>query len=509
MDGLNAIAAYFNEKERKKLSSKLQESGEAFPEMTEDEIRLSCLENNGYTTPELNEKIYLHFRGFKKIENLDAYTGCKAIWLESNGFSKIENLSHMIELRCLYFSKNLLTNIDGLEGLKNLVILDVSYNRLTSLQNLSCCPNLQTVNASHNSIALVTSIENLKECPSLNTLDLTNNLLENDETFADFFSTVPNLLSLSLNGNNLTKMPNFRKKMILKLPKLGYLDRPIDEQEKFFAAAFGRGGKEEESKARVEWREMKEKERVKEREEYKKWQQEQKALREKMKSEGRSFITEMSAEEIAQRQQEAEQAHDAEQKLLELGVSKVASKYWQMEGADKTDKFGNRIGPDVLDRAIATIHNEAEVEKEKPSVEEGVDTNDITLEVEASDNIGEGLQNTEIEEQTTKTNDEVNQKEERKSTPTPEDGQNNKAEKDEERNSEMVGNDEAVREAARILETDEEEIRAARVAESFAIFKEQMEGNKNSKNEKKVAELPTCTWDNPAPIPNEAEKPLF
>lgn len=76
-----------------------------------DEIKLSCLENNGYETPELNDKIYLHFRGFRKIENLESYKGCKSIWLDSNGFDKIENLENLTELRCLYLAKNLISKI--------------------------------------------------------------------------------------------------------------------------------------------------------------------------------------------------------------------------------------------------------------------------------------------------------------------------------------------------------------------------------------------------------------
>lgn len=54
----------------------VQESG-GIPTMTKAEIRLSCIENDGYEAPELNDKLYLHFRGFKRIENLEEYTSCK------------------------------------------------------------------------------------------------------------------------------------------------------------------------------------------------------------------------------------------------------------------------------------------------------------------------------------------------------------------------------------------------------------------------------------------------
>ena len=258
-----------------------------------EEIQLSCLENNGYETPELNDKIYLHFRGFKKIENLDKFTGCKALWLDSNGFGKIENLEPLLDLRCLYLSKNLITKIEGLDALQHLTILDLSNNRLSSIENLSGCPNLQTINLSYNALTTVESVSHLKDCPSLNNIDITNNRLEANEGFFDLFSEIPSLVALSINGNEITKLANFRKRMIAKMSKLGYLDRPIDLQERTFAEAFITGGAEAETAARAQWKLDVEKKRQEELATFKAWQEEQRKVREAARAEGRSLITEV------------------------------------------------------------------------------------------------------------------------------------------------------------------------------------------------------------------------
>ena len=252
------------------------------------------MENNGYETPELNDKIYLHFKGFRKIENLNKFTGCKAIWLESNGFSKLENLEALIDLRCLYLSKNLISKIEGLDCLKNLTILDLSNNRIATIENLSCCPNLQTLNIAHNTLSNVASIEHLKDCPLLNNIDITNNRLEADEALFETFSGIPSLAALSVNGNDITKVPSFRKRMIASIARLGYLDRPIDQQERVFAEAFVSGGAEAEAAARAQWKLDAEQKRIDELATFKAWQAEQQAIRAAARAEGRSLITEVN-----------------------------------------------------------------------------------------------------------------------------------------------------------------------------------------------------------------------
>lgn len=47
-----------------------------------------------YTTQSLNDILYLHYKGFVKIENLENFTGLKVLYLEGNCIEKIENLDN-------------------------------------------------------------------------------------------------------------------------------------------------------------------------------------------------------------------------------------------------------------------------------------------------------------------------------------------------------------------------------------------------------------------------------
>ena len=53
------------------------------PEMTRDELLAVTLSNNSviYFTHSPNNTLYLDFKGYQRIENLEEYTELKLLWL--------------------------------------------------------------------------------------------------------------------------------------------------------------------------------------------------------------------------------------------------------------------------------------------------------------------------------------------------------------------------------------------------------------------------------------------
>lgn len=86
---------------RKTGKAEMTRGEDGLNKLTFEYLVALCEENKQYTVPHLNDVLYLHFKGFKKIEALDRYTELKSIWLESNGIEKIGGLEALTKLKMM------------------------------------------------------------------------------------------------------------------------------------------------------------------------------------------------------------------------------------------------------------------------------------------------------------------------------------------------------------------------------------------------------------------------
>lgn len=229
-------------------------------EMSKEELRkvIDSDRRLYYRTEELNDKLYIHYKGWKKLQNLEGWTGLRALYAECNAFDTIEGLDFCRNLKSLFLQENCIRKISGLENCPLLWNLNLSNNFIERLEGLAHLKSLNTLTIAKNKIGLK-GVSDVVELVGTNIscLDLQDNRIWDADVLPEVFMRMPELRVLYLKGNPCQrKIPNYRKSTTVYVPTLTYLDdRPVFPDDRRAAEAFNRGGLEEERAERRRIRE--------------------------------------------------------------------------------------------------------------------------------------------------------------------------------------------------------------------------------------------------------------
>jgi dynein assembly factor 1 len=356
-----------------------------------DYILLNETKTKYYPVHELNESLYLHFKGFTKIDNLSTFKNLKALYLEGNKISKIENLDSLVNLTSLFLHENTIQKIEGLDKLVNLTNLNLSDNLIKKIEGISKLINLTDFLIKRNRIGFE-GLEDLKGLletgKELRVLDISDNYIQDVKIVDEILSKIPNLKVLYLSGNEVTrKIPNYRKTLIGKIKNLTYIDnKPIFNDEKRYALAFCNGGYEEERKER---------EKVK---------NEKKEKEEKRIKEFSNFYNEMYGIPKEEIKEEVKLSEDEKEKI----------KLEKLQNIKKKRNLNNDIFaesditylPEIPKSNFEIPKNEIEVKEESKNEEKENNIKNENEEKNLNDNIKEEKKE-EIEEKNNNEEDEI------------------------------------------------------------------------------------------------------
>lgn len=147
-------------------------------EMTPAALKQLCRKDSLFSTPHLNDKLYLHYKGFREIAGLGEYTGLRVLWLEGNGFTRIAGLDAQADMRTLYLQENAIARLENLGHMAHLGTLNVSKNRIQRIEGLEALAELTTLQISHNDLVTAEDVAALATMPLLACVDLSENRLE-------------------------------------------------------------------------------------------------------------------------------------------------------------------------------------------------------------------------------------------------------------------------------------------------------------------------------------------
>eukprot|EP00826_Nyctotherus_ovalis_P035431 TRINITY_DN3044_c0_g1_i1.p1 TRINITY_DN3044_c0_g1~~TRINITY_DN3044_c0_g1_i1.p1 ORF type:complete len:284 (+),score=70.14 TRINITY_DN3044_c0_g1_i1:54-905(+) len=227
------------------------ESEEGGPRITAEFLKVLLKSKKSYyQTQSLNDTLYLHFKGLRKIENLDGFTGLKTLYIESNEIAELEGFERLLQLSALYAQENCIARIEGLNPLKALRVLNLSSNRIRQIEGLEGLVSLENLQLARNLIGKegTDDVIGVLAANGIKTLDLAKNFIDEPKIVKEVLVKLPKLRVLYLQGNKVVgEIESYRKTMISTLRNLKHLDdAPVFDEDRRYADAFIKGGLKEE-----------------------------------------------------------------------------------------------------------------------------------------------------------------------------------------------------------------------------------------------------------------------
>ena len=78
MEGYEQFLSNLLEKESRKVYEENRDENGVLT-MNHETLRMCALENEGYEQPALNSKLYAHYKGFARIQNLGDRSSCSSL----------------------------------------------------------------------------------------------------------------------------------------------------------------------------------------------------------------------------------------------------------------------------------------------------------------------------------------------------------------------------------------------------------------------------------------------
>ena len=158
----------------------------------------------------------------KPTKGISGLTHLESLELSGNSLSNLNGIQFLQALKILILRENNLNKIDAIHKMMQLTFLDISFNKLRNIDRtqLGYLPKLQILLCDNNFLRNVNAFAKLE---SLHTISFENNKI------GDYFSlekleSLANLRDLNVLNNPVTKMVNYRSRMLKLFEHLIKLD---------------------------------------------------------------------------------------------------------------------------------------------------------------------------------------------------------------------------------------------------------------------------------------------